>query len=125
MRALSRALSVLRLLSGSGAAGLRLSEIARRAEMDKATTYRILAALADEGMVSQRPARDGYVLGPELILLGWAAESSSLDLRAFARPTLERIATETGDSVYLQVRSGRFCVCADRVLGGFPIKALT
>ena len=125
MRTLDRALSILRLLSEAPAQGMRLSEIARRTGMSKATSHRLLRALAVEGLVAGHSIIDGYALGPELMILGRAAESKSLDVRGLARPTVERLAHDTGDSIFLQVRSGRYCICIDRVLGNFPIKAFT
>ncbi|OAF00425.1 hypothetical protein AYJ54_31700 [Bradyrhizobium centrolobii] len=50
------------------------------------------------------------------------AASERLNLAQLCKPALTRIAEETGDTVFLMVRSGDDCICADRAMGSYPIK---
>ena len=50
------------------------------------------------------------------------AASERLNLAQICKPALARIAEETGDTVFLMVRSGDDCICADRAMGSYPIK---
>jgi DNA-binding IclR family transcriptional regulator len=78
--------------------------------LPRATAHRLASALAAHGML-RRNAGGLYELGPELVALGRvaAAQSGLVDL---ARPVVERLAAETGESVQLFVREGdrRRCV---------------
>src|SRR5690606_21775960 len=86
--------------------------------LHKATVHRILAALVREGLV-QHDA-EGYVLGPELYILGNVA-AKRFDIKVIAEPALDRIATRTGDVALLFVRSGGSGHCIARHEGAAPI----
>ncbi len=110
-----------RLASQPG--GWRLSDLARDTGFGKTTTHRLLAALLDEGLVYQDAKSRSYHLGYELVRLGRAA--GRYDMAELARPSLLRIARETGDTVFVSVREGLDAICLDRREGAFPIKTLT
>ena len=74
-QAIARAAALLRLVSAGGAAGLTVSELARRADLTRPTTHRLLTALRHEGLVDQDEARGTWMPGPELYLMGAAAAS--------------------------------------------------
>jgi DNA-binding IclR family transcriptional regulator len=78
------------------------------------TAHRILAALAEHGLV----ARDGanlYRLGPRLLQLA-SRVSVGLDLREAARPVMEWLRDQVGESVNLTVREGDQVVYVERVI---------
>lgn len=118
---------VLRLLKCVGAApvhGAALGDLARDAGLTQPTAHRMLAALQHEGFVSQHPELKTYTLGREAYILGLAAERRH-GIKMIAEAGLQRIATQTGDTVFLSIRSGDEAVCVDRKTGDFPIKILT
>src|SRR5690606_13398069 len=65
-----------------------------------------------------------YTLGRLAFELGVAAAPRH-DLRTVAGPVLDRLASETGDTAFLNIRSGYDSVCVDRREGSYPLKALT
>lgn len=120
-----RAVAVLRHLAAGGEAGLRLVDLQGLTQLSKPTVHRILSSLARNGMVSQDTATKRYRLGGEIAILGWMAARYSPDLRELCRPAMERLAEESGDTVFLAVPSGHDSVCVDRKTGSYPIKAFT
>lgn len=95
-----------------------LSELAREAGLNKTTAFRLLSALESEGMVARGQDGESYVLGPELIVMGGRALRAN-NLRAVARPYLEALAEQTGETASLEVRAGREVLVVDEVMGEY------
>src|SRR5262245_60854551 len=93
-----------------------LTELSRAVGLNKTTTYRLLAALEHEGLVAQDARGGAYHLGPEAIALG-ARALRATDLRAAARPELEALARETGETADLEILDGAEVLVADEVHG--------
>jgi DNA-binding IclR family transcriptional regulator len=102
-QAVERALAVLRVLE-EGADTLPLTVLAERAGLSISTTHRLVRALCDAGILRQDSLTEQYGFGPRLVALGQRAEST-LGLAA-ARPALERLAVDSGESVNLGVLDG-------------------
>lgn len=87
-----------------------LSPLAAEVGLNKTTTHRLLSALEAEGFV----VRDGerYRLGPELIVLGERALRAT-GLREAARPELEALAQELGESATLEILDGAQTLIVD------------
>lgn len=115
---------VLRALASASANGARISEVVERTQLERAKVDRILRALCAEGLALRREGEPRYVLGPLTLELGLAA-SRQYPLAELASDSMERIASLTGDTCFLMVRSGQDAVCIDRREGNFPVKALT
>jgi len=115
---------ILREIAARGPAGMRAPELAVRIGLERPTVYRILKGLVAQRMLFQDSASKCFCLGALIYELGLAAEPQ-LNLRGICRETLSRLAQETGDCVFLLVRSGLESVCIDREAGSFPVKALT
>ena len=102
---LDRALRLLELLAISGE-GLKLAQAAERLEMPKSACHRLLADLTDHGYV--RLIGPGhYVLTAKILGLGhaWVSSSGLVDL---VQPTLDHLATTTGELVrYAMVEDER------------------
>lgn len=112
---------ILKILSNPES--LRLADIAQGAGVSAPTTLRILETLIDEGFVRRDPASPKrYLLGDQALLLGMAMQGRD-HIRDRARPTLVRLAAESGDTVLLSTRHGIESVCVDREFGSFPIRA--
>jgi DNA-binding IclR family transcriptional regulator len=112
--------ATLRALAHDGP--LRLTEVATLAQLNKATTYRILEGLIKEGFAQRTEDGRRFVAGPESLALA-AALDRSPDLRDLARPGMMRMAQASEDTVLLSIRSGAEAVCIERQIGTFPIRA--
>jgi DNA-binding IclR family transcriptional regulator len=77
----------------------------------RATTHRLAGALERHGVL-RRDAEGRYALGLRLVALGRAAVGAE-PLREAARPVLESLRDETGESVQLYVRQGDRRVCIE------------
>jgi DNA-binding IclR family transcriptional regulator len=78
------------------------------------TVHRLLATLAAQGYVRQNPDTGRYALGPKAIRLA-EAYLGQLDLRRVARPFLERLTQETGETANLVIQDGRAALYLDKV----------
>lgn len=123
LKSVERITLIIRLLAGAAGDGWRLSDLAREAGLGKATAHRLLNALIETGFAYQSHETRRYHVGHELVRLGGLAARH--DLTHLARPSLQRLARETGDTVFLSVREGLEAVCLDRQVGDFPIRTLT
>lgn len=122
-QAIRRAVALLRDVAAERG-GASLSRLSATSGLSVSTVHRTLAALVDEGMLAKDARTRRYRPGPLLHELGLATPPPPIDLRLVARPVLERLAEATGDTAYLNVRSGADALCLDLCEGGFPIKAL-
>jgi IclR family transcriptional regulator, acetate operon repressor len=122
LQSVNRALSALDLIAEAGELGV--TELGRRLGVHKATASRLVAVLADRGMVERDPITEKYRLGFGLIRLAGAA-MASLDLVRIARPLLEDLADRTRETVNLGVLSGDAVVYIDQVTGTRSIVAVS
>lgn len=122
---LDRAVAVLRVLATADRGGIRLLDVQKRVDLTRPTAHRILAALARHGLVEQDSDSHRYRLGQEIAILGTALVRRGPDLRGLFAAEMQDLAEETGDTAFLQVRSGNECVCIARTMGPYPIKAFT
>lgn len=121
---IQRASMLVRLIASRSSTGMRLADVVQHSRLERPTVHRILKCLVDEGFLLHDAASHHYFLGPLIFELGLAS-SPQFNLTGICRPSLQRIADKTGDTVFLSVRSGHDSVCIDRREGTFPIKALT
>jgi len=122
-RSLRRAVGLLRLLSTHTQIGWRLTDLAERSALDRATVHRLLAGLCAERLVTRVPGPRHYTLGPLAYELGIAAQPY-YDLGALAASRLEALARELQGSVFLKVLSGVDSVCVARHDGADTGQAL-
>ena len=94
---------------------LGLSEIAVRMQLSTSGTHDLLDGLRKIGMV-QRVARGRYRLGPMIASLYRVLINTSA-LVDVARPTLERLIEDYGETVYLTVLDRSRLVVADAIEG--------
>ena len=115
-----RAVRILRVMSDGSKA--RLTDIADAADLDKATTLRLLEVLVRDGFVARNVQTKQFTLGPELMVLG-AAALKRFDPRPLVRPSLMRLAGAFQDSIVLSLPSGAESLCIDVEEGSYPIRA--
>jgi DNA-binding IclR family transcriptional regulator len=100
-----------------------IAEVARLG-VHKATASRLVATLAERGLVERDPVSEKYRLGFGLIRLAGAA-MAGLDLVRTAHPILEDLADRTRETVNLGVLSGDSVVYIDQVAGARSIVAVS
>jgi len=103
-RSVTRAVQVLRALAGSPAA-LTVSDIARRIALPRATTFRLLLTLEEEGMVDRQDTL--YSLGWELGRLAQAVDPAA-GLVPRIKDDLDAFADEVGETTTFSLRRGLF-----------------
>lgn len=119
---IARAADILRALPRGAPEGRRLRDLALSTALTEPTVRRILRALMHEQLVVQDEVTRLYRIGPlasELALVS----GFHTEVVAKSRPFVTRLAEQTGDSVYLALRTGIETVCLDRADGSFPIRA--
>ena len=106
----------LRLLSifGVDVKELGLSELAKRAEIDKATTHRLARTLTELGFLEQDAETKRYRLGVHVLDLGFAY-LSSVDVRELALPHMQALARDFDGSVSLSILDGTEIVYIERL----------
>jgi DNA-binding IclR family transcriptional regulator len=122
LQSVNRAFRGLELIAEAGELGV--TELGRRLGVHKATASRLIATLAERGMVERDPVTEKYRLGFGLIRLAGAA-MASMDLVRIARPVLEELADQTRETVNLGVLSGDVVVYIDQVTGTRSIVAVS
>jgi len=120
-QSIQRAFCVLRAIAASNRTGARLVDLATSLGLEQPTVHRILKSLVADHLVLQEPGSRRYFLGRALYELGLAA-AHRFSLRDLCQASLNRIAEQTGDTVFLTGRNGNDAVCLDRKDGEFPIK---
>jgi DNA-binding IclR family transcriptional regulator len=115
-----RAIRVLRVITDSDEP-LGLTEVARRAGLNKPGAHRLLLALAAEGIVERAPGGRRYAVGGGLVALS-AMVLRRVELRRLARPAMERLTAETSETVSLYVRHELDRVCVEVVEGPCPVR---
>ena len=93
---------------------LGTNEIARRTGINASTVSRLLATLADAGLVEHVAGTGRYRLGLRLLQLGNAV-LARLDLREIARPHLVALSEATGETVTLSAPGEPEAVTVDFV----------
>ncbi|MFL5481060.1 MAG: IclR family transcriptional regulator [Gemmatimonadaceae bacterium] len=120
-RAVVRAVTVLKALGRSSSA-YGITELGTATGLSKATVFRLLGALENEGMVARDGVNGAYRLGPEIITLG-ASALSTTDLREVAHQELLRLTDDSGETSTLEILTGGDVLVVDEVQGKFLFSA--
>lgn len=115
-----RVIQLLVLAAGSEEP-ISSSELGERAGLNRATTYRLVQSLVAHDMLARDPRGRGYVLGSGLVALAGMV-MRKVRLGETARPTMERIAQETSETVSLHIRHLRQRVCIATVESPLPVR---
>jgi len=106
---LTRGLNVL--LAVADRRGVRVNELAEELEMPVSTVYRYLRTLRESGLVTHREGL--YMLANRLRPAGSGVAGDVLV--HLARPLLEQLVEETGETAVLTTRVGHRALCLDQV----------
>jgi DNA-binding IclR family transcriptional regulator len=113
IQVLDRALAVLEAFSQSGQ-DLTLIEISTSLKLHKSTAHRLIMVLERHKMVERNLNTGKYRLGLKLFELGTKAVAR-LDLRERARPYLEKVVSETHETVHLCILDDTEVVYMDKI----------
>lgn len=120
-RAVVRAIKVLKAL-GRSTDAYGITELGTATGLSKATVFRLVGALENEGLVARDGPSGAYRLGPEIISLG-ASALSTTDLRSIAHDELVRLTEESGETATLEVFTDGEVVVLDEVQSRFLFSA--
>lgn len=101
VQSIGRTFGLLEAMANNGGM-MSLSQLATESGLPLPTIHRLVRTLVDLGYLRQEPSRQ-YVLAPRLIRLG---ESASQMIAIWARPYLERLVNEIGESANLAMLDG-------------------
>ena len=101
-----KALDVLDSVAQAGHP-VKFSELLENSPHPKATLYRLLQTLTNQGMLSHDPDTGSYTLGLRLVKLAHAAWKQAT-LATVARPYIDVLAAKVGETIHLaQMESGQ------------------
>lgn len=123
VQSLERALDLLEALAGTDEVGV--SELAAQTGLVPSTAHRLLATLVSRGYAAQSAASGRYLLGYKLLELTSGLHDRLERLRVAARPHLEAIMEQTGETTNLVVLEGRSAVYIDSVSGTRSVRLFT
>lgn len=115
-----KALDVLDRVAAFGRP-VRFSELLEESPFPKATLYRFLQTLTSQGMLSYDEERQTYALGVRLVRLAHAAWTQS-SLAPVARPYLDALSAEAGETVHLAQLDGGQVLYVDKRNAREPIE---
>lgn len=119
IQAVDRAMQLLNAVACSPSPST-VPELAKMCGLNRSTAWRLLNTLEHHGIVERDPLSQRYHVGYGTIRLATATvDHRSLVRRA--RPVLERLADETGETVNLGVGTFSAAVCIDQVDAGHVI----
>jgi len=113
IRAVDRALDVVRCIAVSEQP-MTVDQITARMELPKTTVFRVLATLENRGFVVRDPVSQTYSFGEMALLVG-ARALGQADVRIIARPFIEQLMVETGETVHLSVLNLDSALCIDKI----------
>ncbi|MBN1321683.1 MAG: IclR family transcriptional regulator [Thermoleophilia bacterium] len=123
VRALTRGLSILCLFDVDHREWT-IDEMVERTGLVRMTAYRMVRTLESMAFLVRDSATNRYRLGPAMLALCYVAGDQS-EFVAAARPFLESLVHETGESVTLAVEVDGFPVCVDIINTTRPFKRQT
>ena len=115
---LEKCVQILTLFADSPV--LQVSEIAKKMGQPRSTAYRYVAALRANLLIEEASDGPGYRLGPKILEL--AATMSRRPLREVAKPYLERIGRETGETIILCGFRDHVGICLEKVEGHHALR---
>jgi IclR family acetate operon transcriptional repressor len=105
-------------------AELQVGQVAADLGVARSTAHRLMTTLQSQGLLHKSGARQPYTAGRELIEIG-SQVVGAIDLSDRARPLLEQLSRETGETSHLLVLHGAEVIFVDGVEGSNVIRAAT
>ena len=121
VQVIGRAANILRSLEDEPD-GLSLGDIASRVDLPRSTVQRIVTALADEQLLISASPKSRVKLGPALVRL---ANATNNEIDRMARPYMEALSRELGETIDLSVLQGKTAVFVDQVAGTHRLRTVS
>lgn len=118
-----RVLDILIFLGEAGKPTLGVTEIAEGLGLSKAVVHRSLTSCRAKGFITFHPSTRRYSLGPRIVSLA-LGYLDRIDIRAEARPVLQRLCQATNETATLSTRSGWHRVYVDQVTPEREVKMM-
>jgi IclR family transcriptional regulator, acetate operon repressor len=120
---IARAIAILKCFTDAQPQ-LSLADVVQVTRLNKATAYRMLAALEKEGLIARQSESDSYRLGPEAIAIGGRALRATT-LHNASHNELETLAQATGETATVEalIEDEMFIlneVMSPRLIGAMP-----
>ena len=112
MKSLKKTLDLLEIIGETGGIGVR--EMSARTGFPPTTVHRIMSTLVERGYLRQNPNNRKYVLSTRFLEFADMVYQQ-FDLVPIARPYLEKLSSETEESVNLCVLDGSVIVYVDHI----------
>ncbi len=100
---------------------VRFAELLESSSFPKATLYRFLQSLTNQGMLAYEPDRQTYSPGLRLVRLAHTAWTQS-SLAPIARPFLDTLSSETGETVHLAQLDSNQVLYVDKRNAAQPVE---
>lgn len=120
VRSVIKSTMILELLSRNGELGI--SEIGTSLAIERTTVSRMVGTLRHLGYVKQNPENHKYSVTLKLFEMGMN-EMDRLGITRLARPYMELLSRETGETVNLGILSSHYVLYVDTIQSSNPIKA--
>jgi DNA-binding IclR family transcriptional regulator len=114
IQSVDRAATLLKAVAGATRPPTAV-ELAESTGLNRTTTWRLLTTLERHGLVERDAATQRYAAGYALVGIAAAADHEALGRRA--RPALERLAADTGETVGLAVAKRLHLVYVEQIEG--------
>lgn len=112
-RAARRSLEIIEAVA-TDRGSLTLSELARRVQLPKSTAHTLVQTLAADGFLEREIDTGRYVLGPRMLrLLGRVPDQ--FELPRVARPFMQSLVEQVGETAILGVRRGPAIIYLEQV----------
>jgi DNA-binding IclR family transcriptional regulator len=121
-RALRRGLAVLDAVRRAGDEGVRVVDLCRALQLQRATVHRVLDTLLDTGHLV-RTARYRYGTAPTTSATR-GPDGTPAEMARLLAPKLARISQACGDASFAVVREGHSAWCVARQVGTHPVQIL-
>jgi len=116
---LEKCVNILSLFTSANPA-VSVRDIAERLDLPKSTLYRYLAALKHHDLLEEDTAPGNYRLGRRVV--EWARSALAASLDEIARPFMERLSRQTGETIVLAGLRHHEGVCLDKVEGRHALR---
>jgi IclR family transcriptional regulator, KDG regulon repressor len=120
VQSIERAFTILEEVA-SHRDGIRLGELSRKVGLHTSTTFHLVKTMLMLGYLRQMPDDKTYRIGTPLFRLA-ASALDELEMATLAKPILEGLSADTGETSHIAVRAGDDIVVLARTVGAGPFQ---
>jgi IclR family transcriptional regulator, KDG regulon repressor len=120
VQSIERAFNILEEVA-SHRDGIRLGELSRKVGLHTSTTFHLVKTMLMLGYLRQMPDDKTYRIGTPLFRLA-ASALDELEMATLAKPILEGLSADTGETSHIAVRAGDDIVVLARTVGAGPFQ---